>query len=71
VNAMLLNEFLKEHRKVEEQGDRQQKLEATVAQQQQVIQALTATLKAQATQIQKVSDQLRTQAGAPLVVAND
>jgi hypothetical protein len=71
VNAMPLNEFLKEHRKVEEQGDRQQKLEATVAQQQQEIQALTATLKAQAAQIQKVSDELRAQAPAPRVVAND
>jgi len=51
VNAMLLNEFLKEHRNV-------QKLEATVAQQQKEIQALTANLKEQASQIQKVSAQL-------------
>ena len=71
VNAMLLNDFLKEHRKVEEQGSRQQKLETTIAQQQQEIQALTATLKAQAAQLQKVSDQLETQALAPRVVANN
>jgi hypothetical protein len=32
VNAMLLNEFLKEHRKVEEQGRKDQELEATIAQ---------------------------------------
>src|SRR5262249_6163812 len=58
VNAMLLNEFLKEYRKVEG-------LEATVvrqqsinAEQQKEIEALTATLKEQATQIQKVSAQL-------------
>src|SRR5436190_1444979 len=38
VNAMLLNEFLKEHRKVEEQG-------ATIAEQEEQIQALTASLK--------------------------
>ena len=57
VNAMLLNEFLKEHRKVEE-------LEATVTQ-------LQAALKAQAAQIQKVSDQLKAQAPGPRVVAND
>jgi 1,4-alpha-glucan branching enzyme len=44
VNAMLLNEFLKEHRKVEEQG-------ATIARQQKQIEVLTAGL-------QKVSDQL-------------
>ena len=31
---MLLNEFLKEHCRVEEPNDKQQKLEATVAQQQ-------------------------------------
>ena len=44
VNAMLLNEFLKEHRKNEEQ-------EATIARQQKQIEALTAGL-------QKVSAQL-------------
>ena len=38
VNAMLLNEFLKEHRKVE-------KLEATVLEQQKQINALTAGLE--------------------------
>ena len=68
LNAMLLNEFLKEHRKVKE-------LEATVAAQQKgfesQIAALTAALKAQATQIQKVSDKLRTQTPAPRGVAND
>jgi hypothetical protein len=42
VNAMLLNEFLKEHRKVEElKSD----FQATVAQQQKEIQTLTAQLK--------------------------
>ena len=45
VNAMLLNEFLKEHRKVEEQSGKQQKLEATVAQQQKEIAALTTASK--------------------------
>ena len=44
VNAMLLNEFLKEHRTVQEQ-------ETTIAKQQKQIEALTAGL-------QKVSDQL-------------
>ena len=44
MNAMLLNEFLKEHRKNEEQ-------EATIARQQKQIEALTAGL-------QKVSAQL-------------
>ena len=48
VNAMLLNEFLKEHRKVE---DLKKDFQATFAQ-------LTAQLREQATQIQKVSAQL-------------
>lgn len=69
VNAMLLNEFLKEHRKVDEQNSKiQQKeaeiseLKATVAQQQKGFQAtvaqLTARLDEQASQIQKVSAHL-------------
>jgi uncharacterized coiled-coil protein SlyX len=65
VNAMLLNEFLKEHRKVEELKSTvatklatMADLKSTVAQQQQEIQALAATVKEQAAQIQKVSAQL-------------
>jgi hypothetical protein len=56
VNAMLLNEFLKEHRKVED-------LEANAARQQKQIEALTAGL-------QKVSAQLETSKPAPQVVNN-
>jgi endosialidase-like protein len=56
VNAMLLNEFLKEHRKVEEQG-------ATIAQMKKQIEALTAT-------VQKVSDQVALSKPAPQLVAN-
>src|SRR5204862_3360712 len=55
VNAMLLNEFLKEHRKVEQQ---RRDFEGAIAQQQMEIEALTATVKQQAAQIQKVSAQL-------------
>ena len=51
VNAMLLNEFLKEHRKV-------QKLETNDVEQQREIKALIVTVKEQAAQIQKVSAQL-------------
>ena len=64
VNAMLLNEFLKEHRKVADQSDQIAELKTTVAE-------LKSALKAQAAQIQKVSDQLKTQVVAPLVVANN
>jgi hypothetical protein len=56
VNAMLLNEFLKEHRKVEKLT---KDFQATVAQQQKEIQALTAQLKEQAAQIQKVGAQIQ------------
>ena len=55
VNAMLLNEFLKEHKKVEEQQATITDLKSTVAQQMEV---LTAQLKEQAAQIQKVSAQV-------------
>jgi Chaperone of endosialidase len=71
VNAMLLNEFLKEHRKVEEQAQINQQQEARISGQQKEIAALTASLKAQAAQIQQVSDRLNTQSLAPRVVAKD
>jgi Chaperone of endosialidase len=45
VNAMLLNEFLKAHRQIEEQG-------ATIAQQQKQIEALTADLQKVSAQVQ-------------------
>jgi hypothetical protein len=45
INAMLLNEFLKEHRKVEKQESRIQQQEATSARQQKQIDALTAGLR--------------------------
>jgi len=54
VNAMLLNEFLKEHRRVEE-------LEANAARQQKQIEALTAGL-------QKVSAELELSKSAPRTV---
>ena len=57
VNAMLLNEFLKEHKTVQEQG-------AMIARQQKAIEALTAGL-------QKVSAQLEVSKSAPQTVLND
>jgi hypothetical protein len=60
VNAMLLNEFLKEHRKVE-------KLEALVTQQRKDFEAALTDLKGQ---IQKVSAQLEANKPAPQVVNN-
>jgi Chaperone of endosialidase len=67
VNAMLLNEFLKEHRKVEEQQATITQLKknfgATIAQ-------LTARLDQQASQIQKVSAQLEVAKPVPQTVLN-
>ena len=59
---MLLNEFLKEHRKVENLkvtvAEQRKDYQSAIAQQQNQINALTAALKTQSAQIQKVSDQL-------------
>jgi trimeric autotransporter adhesin len=67
VNAMLLNEFLKEHRKVEEQ-------QATIAQLKKhfgvPIAQLTTRLDEQAAQIEKVNAQLEAGKPAPHVVNN-
>jgi septal ring factor EnvC (AmiA/AmiB activator) len=75
VNAMLFNEFLKEHGKVEklEAAVAQQRkdFEATTAQQQTEIRALTASLIEQAAQIQKVSAQLEVHKTAPQTVLNN
>ena len=68
VNAMLLNEFLKEHRKVEEQGaviaQQQKNFESKITQQQKQIEALTAV-------VQKVSAQVDLNRPAPQIVLNN
>jgi uncharacterized coiled-coil protein SlyX len=70
INAMLLNEFLKEHRKVEEQQIAIQELKATAAKQearatqlQKQVEVLTAT-------IQKVSERLNVSNPATQLVTN-
>ena len=63
VEAMLLNEFLKEHKKVEEQ-------QASIGQLKSEMQTMVAQLKEQAAQIQKVSAQLEVSKPAPQVVVN-
>ena len=75
VNAMLLNEFLKEHRKVKEQERTIDQLNATmakqqdafgskIAQQQKQIEALTATVR-------KVSERVELSAPALQIAANE
>jgi len=75
VNAMLLNEFLKQHRKVEELqatvAQQRKGSEATTAEQQGEIEGLIATVKEQALQIQKVSAQLEVSKPAPQTVVNN
>lgn len=61
VNAMLLNEFIKEHRKVESQESRLQQQEATIVRQQKQIDALNAGL-------QKVTTHLAVIEAAPQTV---
>ena len=63
VNAMLLNEFLKEHKKVEELTAIVRKQEATNSQQQKQIEALTAGLE-------KVVARVDATRAVPLVAAN-
>jgi septal ring factor EnvC (AmiA/AmiB activator) len=77
VNAMLLNEFLKERRNVTEQQSTIAELKATVAQQQKQIAAQQATAAQQQKQIEaltatvrKVSDQIALSKPAPQLVAN-
>jgi hypothetical protein len=60
VNVMLLNEFLKEHRTVQEQ-------QKTIAELKSGMTVLAATVKEQAAQIQKVSAQLEGSEPAPQV----
>ena len=82
VNAMLLNEFLKEHRKGQRQDARinqlesaltqqQRDFESALAQQQAEIKGLTASVKEQASQNQKVSAQLEATKPAPQMVFNN
>ncbi len=61
INAMLLNEFLKEHKKVEEQ-------QASIGQLKSDMQTMVAQLKEQAAQIQKVSARLEVNKPAAKVV---
>jgi uncharacterized coiled-coil protein SlyX len=71
VNAMLLNEFLKEHRQVEEQKaglaemkSVVSKQEELIAQQQKQIEALTATVR-------RVSERVELSAPAPQLAASE
>jgi hypothetical protein len=64
VNAMLLNEFLKAHRKIQEQ-------EATITQLRKEMETVVAHAKEQDSRIQKVSDQIEINKATPGVVRNN
>ncbi len=61
VNAMLLNEFLKEHRKMEEQGRRMEERGRAIVQHEAEIRAL-------ASQLQKISGEVESLKSTPRVV---
>jgi hypothetical protein len=64
INAMLLNEFLKEHRKVESQESRMQQQKATIARQQKQIDTLTEGLR-------KVTAHIQVSEAAPQTVLDN
>jgi Chaperone of endosialidase len=77
VNAMLLNEFLIEHKKVEEKQAAIEQLksnaakqEATISELRKDVGVLTAQLKEQAAQIQKVNARIEANELTPQLVSN-
>jgi len=64
INAMLLNEFLKQYRKSEEQESRLARQEEMIARQQQQIEALTAGL-------QRVTVQIKSSKSAPRIATSN
>jgi hypothetical protein len=71
INAMLLNEFLKEHRKGEEQDCKIQEQETTIAELKSEIRNLAAMLNQQATELRKVSAQLQISNAAAQEIASN
>ena len=67
INAMLLNEFLKEQRKVEQQDRKIQAQEATIIQLKKEVEIVVARVKEQDEKIQKVGDQIELTRGAGIV----
>ena len=59
VNAMLLNEFLKEHRRVQKQAQKIQEQQTTIAELKKQVQTVVAHAKEQDIKIQRVSNQIQ------------
>ena len=75
VNAMLLNEFLKEHRRVEElksaMAQQRRDFEAAIVQQRKTTEALIARLNEQEAQIQRVNAQVQEHRPASQMLAEN
>jgi hypothetical protein len=71
INAMLLNEFLKEHRRGEEQDCKIQEQETTIAELRSEIRNLAAMVNEQASELRKVSAQLQTSNAAVQAIAKN
>ena len=67
INAMLLNEFLKEHRRGEEQDRKIQEQETTIAELRSEIPALAATVTQQTSELRKVSASIEMSKSIPQV----
>ena len=63
VNTMLLNKFLKEHKRIEEQ-------QATIAELKSEMTALTVTVQEQTSELQQVKTQMQIKSSAPVIVKN-
>jgi len=70
INAMLLNEFLKEHKAFLEEQHKVQEQETTITQLKKEMKALVAHAKEQDSKIQRVSAQINMSKAAPQVVGN-
>ena len=70
VNAMLLNEFLKEHRRSEEQDCKIQEQETTIGELRSEIRSLAAMVNDQASELRKVSAQLQISNAAHEIASN-
>ena len=71
INAMLLNEFLKEHRRGEEQDCKIQEQETTIAELRSEIRSLAAMVNDQASEMRKVNAQLQINKAAAQEIASN
>jgi flagellar motility protein MotE (MotC chaperone) len=71
VNAMLLNEFRKEHAKVDKQNCKIQEQEVTISELKNGIKTLVARIDEQNAKIERVSDQIEMSSSASQMVVND